>query len=655
MKVLLSFALFISTLIQIQAQGLKSNTIDELKLKKCEFEPDAPAVVLFDKGEVKFVESVNGNGFVIHFTRHKRIKIFKEAAFDQAEIEIPLYKTESNLEILKEVNATTYYYNGSSIEITKLDKSQIYEEPINQFWYEKKFTMPNIKEGCFIDITYTIESPFITYLPDWEFQSNIPTYYSEFKTNMIPFYSYTYVAQGENNFDVFKKEKNRNERSFMNIKFNDMSYTFGLKNIHSFTDESFISSREDYIKKIDFQLSEINYPSGYSKKYMSTWPELSKELLQEDYFGKYIKKAEKIGKKDFVNLQNLTDEEKIKAVIQYMKTNYKHNGKISKWAIKSIKSFTTEKTGNSANINLMAIGILQGLGVDVKPVIISTRDHGKVTKSFPLASLFNDVLILYYEDNKPKIFDATDTFYPDDQIPEYCYNGKGYVVDGNENWIYINDMHASNEYITLSYSIDPENFQIHGKTLIKTTGQVGIDNNKEYNTKEEEFTNNLEKNGLKINDQIKVTDNDKGDFNCQFAFESEFAAIDNQLIIRPFLQFPIQDNPFKQKERDYDIDFIYPRNNTYVAMITIPEGYKVENKLNQITKETQNVAFNFKYVLNENTIILSASYRIKKSQYPPSSYNELKGFFNTLTKSLNERIVFIKTTVNETPKEITKL
>ncbi len=273
-------ACIIVLLISLKTNGQKppEEFGSNMYIEKCDFEPDAPAVVLFDKGEVHFVR--NEGGFDIKYTRHKRVKIFKEAAFDQGEIEIPLYIGESALETIEEIKATTYFYDGKIIEKTELKQDQVFREPINKYWYQKKFAMPNLKEGCVIDYSYTVISPFIFNLPDWDFQTDIPTIYSEYQTNMIPFYTYTYRAQGFNAFDVFEKNNSTGlDRKFMNLTFQDMNYTFGMKNIPSFKDESFISSKEDYIKKIDFQLSEINYPSGYSKKVLTTWPALAKDLM----------------------------------------------------------------------------------------------------------------------------------------------------------------------------------------------------------------------------------------------------------------------------------------------------------------------------------------------------------------------------------------
>ncbi len=636
--------LFLFIPILSNAQKAPEKAEADMYIEKCDFEPDAPAVVLFDKGNIFFLREEGG--FDIKYTRHKRVKIFKEAAFDQGEIKIPLYIGDTDVEVVKDIKATTYYYDGKSIEKTVLDPDQIFEEPINKHWYQKKFAMPNLKEGCVVDYEYTVISPFIFNLPDWDFQNDIPTIYSEYQTNMIPFYTYTYRAQGFTAFDIFESGESKGlDRQFMNLTFRDMNYTFGMKNIPSFNDESFISSKEDYIKKIDFQLSEINYPSGYSKKVLTTWPALAKDLMDLPEFGIYLKKSTKIGSKEFTHLQSQSDMEKIESVLKYMKSNYKYNGRNSYAASESIKDFINLKTGNSANINLLALGILQSLNVDCKPVIISTRDHGKVYEDFPFADFFNDVLIIATVGDKKMILDATDPYCPTNLIPANCCNGKGFIVDeAEEKWANIYNNLPSHDMTSLSYSYNPETNQLEGSTRVKTTGHIAISERKRYTSNEEKFVDHLNSDGLKVKDDITVNAEEKeGQFNYSFDFTSSVDQIENQIIINPFMKLPVQDNPFKQKERDYSIDFVYPFVRNFQVNIKLPDGYKIEKLPIDVSRNTKNIAFSYKITqLENNTFVISSNYQIKKPIYPSSTYNELKSFYKLVTEQLNQSIVVTK-------------
>ena len=132
-------------------------------------------------------------------------------------------------------------------------------------------------------------------------------------------------------------------------------------------------------------------------------------------------------------------------------------------------------------------------------------------------------------------------------------------------------------------------------------------------------------------------------FNYSFDFTSSVDQIDNQIIITPFMKLPIQDNPFKQKERDYSIDFVYPFVKNFQVNIQLPKDYKIEKLPADVMRNTKNIAFSYKIIQQENnSFIISTNYHIKKPIYPSSAYNELKSFYKLVTEQLNQSIVVTK-------------
>ena len=50
--------------------------------------------------------------------------------------------------------------------------------------------------------------------------------------------------------------------------------------------------------------------------------------------------------------------------------------------------------GSSGDINLLLIALLNKVGVQAHPVLLSTRSHGKMQDVYPLVSQFNHVIAL---------------------------------------------------------------------------------------------------------------------------------------------------------------------------------------------------------------------------------------------------------------------
>ncbi|TAJ11496.1 DUF3857 domain-containing protein [Marinilabiliaceae bacterium JC017] len=648
MKYISILIISLFTLLPVM-KGEKSNfgllSPDELNMTQCAFEKDAPAVVLFDKGSSRFMDT--DNGFMIRFERHTRLKIFKEAGFDYAEVEIPYYIGDNELEQIRNIRGFTYNHVNGIVEKTPFDIKQTYIEKINEHWSVKKFAMPKIKEGSIIEYSYVIESPFIFHFRDWEFQWKIPVKYSEYKAAMIPFYSYRYRIQGVTKLDVFDSYKAKGlERSFASLKFHDMIYKYGLKNVPSFKDEAFISSENDYIIKIDFQLAEVNYPSGYKKTVMTTWPALAKDLLEHEKFGKYLKKTNKYGQKELAHLNLLPEKERAEAIINHVKNNFKWNGYRDKYASKSIKAFLTEKTGNSANMNLMAIGILNGLNIEAQPVIISTRNHGKVTDSFPFSDLFNYVLIMAKVDGKFRIYDATDSYCPNNIIPPQCINGKGFIVaKDSENWINVKNSAPSLKETYLTYTLNTEKNQLIGTCLRKNSNFIAIKERKKYNNDVQEFKKDFLSKGFEIPDSIAINNVDnKSLFTYSFNFSYQTDAIDNSIIVSPFCGMPVNENPFKQETRDLPVDLIYKKGERFVSSFTIPEGYTIEELPSPQKRNSENIHFEFSVrKVNADQLQFIAVYTFRKPKYSAKEYAELKSFMNDVIKKLNGKIILTKT------------
>ena len=61
---------------------------------------------------------------------------------------------------------------------------------------------------------------------------------------------------------------------------------------------------------------------------------------------------------------------------------------------KTAKEFLNTRTGNAANINLFLCSMLNEAGIQASPVLLSTRDHGKILKDYPFQQFINYVIVL---------------------------------------------------------------------------------------------------------------------------------------------------------------------------------------------------------------------------------------------------------------------
>ena len=620
---------------------------EEFALKQYNQDPTADAVIIYDIGKSYFTES--GDEFNLIFERTLKLKVFNKSGIKHANFEIPYYTGKNADEQVCELEGNVYNYEDQKIRISALDPDKVYNEKVNDHWNVKKVAMPDVKEGSIVEIKYTIRSPYLFNFRSWDFQSEIPVIYSEYITKMIPFYEYIYLLQGMPRFDNFKSYADQGlSNHFAGVEYHDMVYDFVMKDLPGFKDESFITSEEDYIVKLDFQLAAVHYPDGRVEKVMRTWPELSSELLDNDYFGKYLNASKKKAK-EILGTLNLTADSKqgkAKKIFDYVKSSYSWNKDVSKFADKSIKDFTLSKTGNSACINLLMVAMLNEAGVEAYPVILSTRDHGKIKMDYPFEHFFNDVIAYAKLDSGNVAMDATEPLCSYNQIPTRCINDKGLIIQKNKvEWVPLKGNAYSKEEYILNLQFNNSLDSIRQSCKLVTTGYEAVNYRNKYQNNKKELRKELLGNNALDTDELKAENLTQFESPFQLKFDKKNAIdiVDNKLIVEPLGSFVIQENPLKQRTRSYPIDMTYQKAKKYYSIINIPQGYKLLSKPEDMM--INNSMVKILYTVGEqedHSILVVAIYEFKKDIYQSDDYPNLKAYYNMIISKLNDKIVFAK-------------
>jgi len=604
----------------------------------------AEAVIIFDSGKSSF--NREGEQFTLYFKRHTKIKVLKESYINNANFIIPIYKGQTDEEVIVNFKATTYNVSNGQLVQTKLDKHKLFKETINKYWDNYKFAMPDIKVGSIIEFEYEISSPFKFMLQDWEFQNSIPTIFSEYTVKMIPFYAYQMRLQGANKFDIRNSSEEKGlKKQYHAVQFRDMIHYFAMKDIPAFKDESFISSRDNYIIKLDFQLSQIHMYEGGTINVLSTWKELVKDLEKNVNFGTYVKKSKNKFKKiaEATNILSKDDTEKMNFAINHIKQNFNWNNYHGKYAQKKIKLFLKEKTGNDAQLNLFLVGALKALDLEAYPVIISTRNNGKIIRTYPFLDPFNYVLAYANINGKWKLLDATDTYCPNDKIPTKCINDIGLVINKKEDvkWIKIRRHEIALIQTKILSELSNDLDSLIGNFEVVSKGYSAMSIRKRYRNKTEKLEEQLVEDGLELLDSITTENYENVDKPYIIKHKSSCLTehIADKTFIHPFFYDVMQDNPLKQKIRTYPVDMVYPKSKAYINEITIPENYKVEKIPENFFFNNELFLIQYNCEVKDGVIKTSASYQFKKAIYATKDYSKIKNYFDLIIEKLNQKIV----------------
>lgn len=649
-KAILFLLLFNSIPGFSQTPTSRNNPADDPSL---DLYKDYEAVIIEDYGKIHFLQTDVGFEFV--FERKVRFKINTSSGLRWAEVEIPVYHEGDRIETLTGLDATVFDTVGRLAVHLGLKDLDVYEEKYDENTTLKKIAVPGVTEGSVMELNYSIQSPFLFHLRDWVFQYTIPVIKSNFEFCVIPFYEYNFLIRGTNTLNSNYFVDSQKEKSIRGVLYRERTYYFSLLNIPAFEDESFITSRRDYIIRLEFQLCRINRLSGAKIDVMEDWPAVCKELLDYRDFGKYLSAARTQSKKQVgeMAIGGKAKEEVVDMIVDYVKHNFKWNSDNRKFASKKFRDLLKVKEGNSADLNLGLIGMLNAAGIEAYPLIISTREHGKIYRDSPLHTHFNYVIAYIPDGDSYLLRDATDLAYPVNRLPVKCINKEGLlVIKNSEKWINLN---VDTLYSMISVQIEcnpiPEEHKTRCSFQIASTGYDAIRFRKMAGNDPKEVLKFFENNLISEEDSIMLISGETpGDsFNLRIKGPLPLDEAGNLLLIHPFENFTELKNPFIQKERTYPVDMIYLRERNYHTEILIPDGYRINHLPGEYVVDNDLISINYiPELVGENWIVIDADVRFKKRIYPSRDYRRLRAFYNEIVERFNEKVV-LEHEVNGTP------
>ena len=302
---LLTTGLLSSLAAQAQTEPIKFGKPDPKDFTAAPFVSDsaASAVILCDYGSARF--EYLQNKFRLVSERTTRIKILKKAGYDEATVRVPLYHRNENSEKISGLRGMTYNLVNGQLVKTKLDGGTNFTEELTPNVQVRKFTLPDVREGSVIEYNYTVVSDFLFNFQDWTFQRDIPVRWSEFRANIPEYFHYKMLQQGYHPLAVHTQSETaaqfvvhtaggtsgggfattREASSNDAVSTRATNYNWVMKDIPAFRDEPFMTTSEDYLDRITFQLAGEQFPNQPYLNVSGTWAKIDMELLSSDDFG----------------------------------------------------------------------------------------------------------------------------------------------------------------------------------------------------------------------------------------------------------------------------------------------------------------------------------------------------------------------------------
>jgi hypothetical protein len=612
----------------------------DLEMKECDFDKKADALVLFDVGELFC--NIMGD-ISMEMERHIRIKILKDKGKDRADIHLPFLSFKA-IQGIKNLQAQTYNLDeAGNIVVSKVEKKLIYEKKTNKQWSEMVFTFPEVKAGSIIEYKFTSTySDFA--LSDWTFQKSIPVRYSRYQVD-FPREIEVY-ATPQCSLEFEKKTDTRANRDIQ---------TWSMKNVPALRDEAYISCDDDYLQRLEVRLLAINPVSAPRRSLVSNWIQVIRSLMDDEDFGLQLKRNIPRTADLEEQLKAMTDPyTKMVTIHNYVRKNMEWNGFTGIWANDGVRAAWKDRKGTTGEINMILVNLLKDAGLDCKPLLVSTRNNGRVNTGVADTRQFNKVMAHVTIGDKVYVLDGTEKYTPSKLIPYEVMYSEGLVINKIDTYdwgwtVLWDDKQMFRDVVVLQANID-EGGLMKGQAVVTSYDYSRVTripdakkDQKEYRDKY--FTSNIP--GIQVDDlTLENVEADTLPLVQKMGFSMPVSASGNYKYFTINMFTGLEKNPFLADTRFSDVFFGANQTINLVANITIPQGYVFEalpKNLRMIMPDTS-ISITRRIAAEKNQLSARIMLEFKKPFYTVDEYPEFQEFYKRLFDLLNEQIAIRKET-----------
>lgn len=558
---------------------VKNVVTEDFYIESDLIDDDCEAIYLFDLGDSNLNITTET---LLEFKRSFRIKILNEKGLNLANQIIRLYVGKKDEEKIGKVKGGVYNLLDGKIEFEKLRNSDWSVEPYDENHKITRIAFRNVKVGSIIELEYSIFSPFIFNMPDWEFQvDDIPVLYSEYYIRYPENIGYKILKLG---YHPLQSRLNTTETRVNSG--HSVTTTYIVKNVYAFAcedvpamrDEPLMDSPENYRTKILTELHYVNF-SNKTDYFYKDWDSAISDYLKEGEHEKFMTPRAKDNYLSLDTLNCLTLIDSINVIYTKLLERFTNSEEPNTLVIKKRPhEIIASRKATPNEINMLLVSTLRANGIDAYPVLVTKRSQQRVLKEFALFSQFSSCITAVNIGDGYMLLDATLSNLAVGEISEKYYNGDGLVVNREKvEWIPIVSNEPTSESCLIEFSSFEEN-ELIGEMRLKLSGiyRSRIQNVLRYSS-----STDLTK-FLKVDKNATITFNEEesdlhsSPLDLRFNISLKLEKFGNSYLLPSIIYDSMANNILKEKERIYPVSFPDSWSETYTCLVHLDsEKYSV--------------------------------------------------------------------------------
>lgn len=605
----------------------------DLLLTQCSFETSATAMKLLDLQEIEFDYDYYGSRLVTE--KRVRIKVFTEKGYKHASIRIP-YFSKRRATRIKDLEGIVYNLDASgNVIIQKLEKKDFFKEKTEDNIGIINFTFPNLKPGSVVEFRYRKIEKDIARIESWIIQDEIPVGQAACVVTTPNTSRVIEKILGADSLEQ-KKEFPKGDR---------VRRTYSRENIPSFRYEPFMSSIKDNLLKVIFMLiPRAGFTTDLGPEVQ--WRIFGGNFLSSPFVEGQLKKTLKGSEPVIDSAKKIFPlSERIRYVYEQVQKQIPEKGEQIAFP-EDIADAWENHNGSTAETNLALINLLRKSGIEAHPLMISTRENGRINTKFPSPGQLNGLDVLAKDSSEYFVLDAS-IKYQSPFVPPYnTLNREALLlVKDQVQWVTITDARPLLKSIINITALFTDSGYIQGSAynmfydyyksmLLDSTSE---EDKKDYFNKKPD--------GLKIlSASFENTLNDNQPLIQKIEFDYTGSNTGNYYFINPQLLTSSNSNPFILSGRQSDIDLGSSQELVLRLNIEYSPSYSIDFLPANIVVRAPDTSFMYKRIVSSDSIRISyyQVFEIKEPLFYKEDYPGVKEFFDRVYALMAEEIVLKK-------------